>query len=308
MKLTNKLTATTLLSAALGLALSPTIVGASDPPAEQESQAEEAHQQAVAEAAFLGINTAPLGTEARRTLDLAPGTALIIRSIGPGTPAKEAGLLSGDVLVRLNDQLLINSQQLAVLVRTFAPGDEVSLHVLRNGEPIELKATLAGRVIQPSRTIKRIPMPPIGPLPNPGDLDAMLEQLRGPGVDPFAPGADLRAMMDQMQRRMFEQRDEMLRMMDQMRNRLGAQGMQSAVSINDGQHILQLKANGQDRHLTVKTRDGELLFEGPLPENGQIESLPADVQKKVDDLLKNNRIEFQMPQPPPPNREPLPVA
>lgn len=294
-----------LLTAALGLALAPAIAGAADPP---EQPAEQAQPQADNETAFLGVDATPISPKARRDLDLKPGTALTIRNVGPDSPADQAGLMPGDVLVKLNEQLIINGQQLAVLVRTFAPGDTVTLHVLRDGEPITLNATLAGRVLPPQPMFERIPRLPMQPMPDLGDLDALFEQLRGPGIEPFGPGADVHDMFDQMQRRMFEQRDEMQRMMNQMRDRLGTQGMHSSISVNDGEHTLHLKSNGQDKHLTVKTRGGEVIFDGPLPEDGQVEGLPQDVQKKVDDLLKNNRIEWHMPGPRPQQREPLPVA
>lgn len=294
------LTTATLCSAALAMGLAPTFTNAADPPVQE--QAEQAQGPAVKETAFLGIETRPLAADTRAALDLKPGTGLAVRHVGPGTPADEAGLLPGDVLVRLDDQLLINGQQLAVLVRTFDPGDAVTLHVLRDGEAIELNATLAGRVATPQPMIERMPMPRLG------DLDALFEQLRGPGLDPFGPDADPRDILDQMQRRMFEQRQEIQQKMDQMRGQLGQAEMQSTIAINDGEHAMTLKANGQDKHLTIKNRGGELIFDGQVPQDGQIEGLPPDVQKKVDDLLKNNRIELHMPRPKQAPREPLPIA
>lgn len=298
------LTTAVLVASALGVALGPTIAGAADPPKQSVEQVQpDVQPQVVNEAAFLGVDVAPIEPGLRQDLDLKPGTAVMIRRIGPGTPADEAGLKSGDVLVKLNDQLLINPQQLAVLVRTFAPGDVVTLHVLRDGATMKLQATLAGRALTPE-----VPMLRVQPAAPFGDLDAMFDQLRGPGFDPFMPGMDMRDMFDQMQRRMFEQRDEMQRMMDQMRDRLGEQGMQSLISINDGEHAIQLRSNGQDKHLRVTTQQGEVLFDGPLDENGQAEGLPKPVQEKVDELLKNNRIQFRLPQPKPQQRKPLPIA
>lgn len=83
--------------------------------------------------------------------------------------------------------------------------------------------------------------------------------------------------------------------------------MRSVVMVNDGEHILQLTADNQARHLTVKTLEGEVLYDGPLPEDGQVDGLPQAVQEKVDNLLKGNRIEWQAP-PGPQQREPAPIA
>ncbi|MGB0767243.1 MAG: S1C family serine protease [Phycisphaeraceae bacterium] len=301
-----RLTTATLCSAALAFGLAPRIAGAADPPADKPI--EQAQPEAMDESAFLGVDTVPLRADAREALGLKPGTALSIRHVAPGTPAEEAGLLPGDVLVRLNDQLIVNGQQLAVLVRTFDPGDAVTLHVLRDGKPMERQATLAGRAIAPQQMFERVPEVLMQPMPNLGDLDAIFDRLRGPGVDPFGPNMDMRDMFDRMQRRMHEQRDEMQRMMNQMRDRIGEQGMRSSISVNDGEHQMRLQSDGQDRYLTVTTRDGEVVFDGPLPKDGQVEGVPANVQRKIDDLLRNNRIEFHTPQPRPQNRQPLPVA
>jgi membrane-associated protease RseP (regulator of RpoE activity) len=309
-------TTAALACAALGLAIGPTITNADDPPAASPQVEQQAQQDAqtsdLAQTAYLGISTAPIEPDTRRALGLPDGTALTIRNIAPGSPADEAGLMPGDTLVRLNDQLLINDQQLTVLVRTFAPGDAVTLHILRDGEPIECAARLGGRALPNPRSIAQPPMQlQFQPMPRLGDLEALIGPFGDPGFDPFAPNMDMRDMFDQMQRRMFEQRDEMQRMMDQMRERFGeaqGQGVRSSVSLSDSTHTLQLQSNGDSRHLTVTERGGEVLFDGPVPEDGRIEGLPADVQKKVDDLLKNSRIEFRKPEPMPRQREPLPVA
>ena len=54
-----------------------------------------------------------------------------------------------DVAVRLNDQILVNAQQLAVLVRTFNPGDEVTLTVIREMKETPLKVKLVERDVRP---------------------------------------------------------------------------------------------------------------------------------------------------------------
>jgi protein involved in polysaccharide export with SLBB domain len=51
--------------------------------------------------------------------------------------------------VRLNSQILVNPQQLAVLVRTFEPGDELKLTVVREGKETMLTVKLEQREVKP---------------------------------------------------------------------------------------------------------------------------------------------------------------
>ena len=57
--------------------------------------------------------------------------------------AGQAGLLGHDVLHKLDDQLLINRAQLAVLVRTYKPDYEIKITVIRKGLSRTIQATLA---------------------------------------------------------------------------------------------------------------------------------------------------------------------
>ena len=53
-----------------------------------------------------------------------------------GSPADDAGLLEKDVIVKVNDQLLTEDDQLATVLNRFKPGDVITLEVLREGGTI----------------------------------------------------------------------------------------------------------------------------------------------------------------------------
>ena len=74
---------------------------------------------------------------------------LVVDFVQPNSPAQKAGIRQYDLLLKLNDQLLINAEQLAVLVRTFKPGDEIHLTLLREGERQSPSLTLAERELPP---------------------------------------------------------------------------------------------------------------------------------------------------------------
>src|SRR5205085_1498555 len=98
------------------------------------------------------FNDLGLGPErrARGAARARRGTARCRRRwLGPRPPAAEAGLKQYDVLHKIDDQILVNEQQLAVLVRAHKPSEEVKLTVIRDGKPQTLTAKLAEKDLPP---------------------------------------------------------------------------------------------------------------------------------------------------------------
>lgn len=95
--------------------------------------------------AFLGINYQPASNSLVENEDLPKGS-VIIRSITDGSAAAEAGLQSGDVITHVDGTALGKSLQIANLIASKQPGDDVSLRVLkRSGETESLTVTLGSR-------------------------------------------------------------------------------------------------------------------------------------------------------------------
>jgi hypothetical protein len=93
-------------------------------------------------AAYLGVSGSRPTPAMRSQLSLPVGVGLVVEVVDEDSPAAKAGLKQYDVLHKLNDQILVNLEQLAILVRTFKPGDEVTLTVLRQSKPTTFKAKL----------------------------------------------------------------------------------------------------------------------------------------------------------------------
>jgi putative serine protease PepD len=68
-----------------------------------------------------------------------------IASVSPGTPAAEAGLQEGDVVVKVDDDAVSSSEALVASIRERAVGDTVELTVLREGRSVTLTATLTAK-------------------------------------------------------------------------------------------------------------------------------------------------------------------
>lgn len=74
-----------------------------------------------------------------------PDKGLPVMSVLPGSPADNAGVKPGDVLVRLNDKPINKFKDLLDALGAGKPGDKVKLVLQRNGQTIETDATLGKR-------------------------------------------------------------------------------------------------------------------------------------------------------------------
>lgn len=68
--------------------------------------------------------------------------------VQPGSPAEAAGILEGDVITAVDGEA-VTAETLPTVIAAHAPGDVVTLDVLRAGETLQLSATL-GEAQQPS--------------------------------------------------------------------------------------------------------------------------------------------------------------
>jgi putative serine protease PepD len=74
------------------------------------------------------------------TEDLRPGAGIEV--VEEGSSAEEAGLEPGDLVTRVDDEVIVGVESLVATIRGYRPGDEVTLGVVRDGEELELEATL----------------------------------------------------------------------------------------------------------------------------------------------------------------------
>ncbi|MDR2453603.1 MAG: trypsin-like peptidase domain-containing protein [Bifidobacteriaceae bacterium] len=68
-----------------------------------------------------------------------------IANVTPGTPALEAGLSAGDVIIAVDGHSLTGSTSLTAWIRSYRPGDQVTLTVVRGGQVSDIQATLTTR-------------------------------------------------------------------------------------------------------------------------------------------------------------------
>ncbi|MHB1068123.1 MAG: S1C family serine protease [Candidatus Nanopelagicales bacterium] len=79
----------------------------------------------------------------RLAMDFTEGGAKV-EGVNEGSPAQEAGLREGDVILRVNGRAIDDGVELVVEVRNHAPGDEVTIDYTRGGQERSTTLVLAG--------------------------------------------------------------------------------------------------------------------------------------------------------------------
>ena len=94
---------------------------------------------------YLGIAAQPVSIPEKQRAASAGAEALLVVAVKDGSPAADAGLLVGDVLVSLDGVALASPEDLLDLLVGDRVGRAVVLRVLRGGSPVDVSVTAAER-------------------------------------------------------------------------------------------------------------------------------------------------------------------
>lgn len=104
--------------------------------------AEELVQFGEIQRGFLGVSIADLDDELAEAFQLKSSNGVLIQEVQEGSPAKEAGLQRGDVIVAVNAQPTDDVRTLRFRIASMRPGSDVSLTVVRENEEQSFEVTL----------------------------------------------------------------------------------------------------------------------------------------------------------------------
>ncbi|WP_211825929.1 S1C family serine protease [Kistimonas asteriae] len=94
---------------------------------------------------WLGIESQALTPELASAFGLGPGNGILISGIYDNSPASEAGLQRGDVIISINNMEANDGKQIMNQVANLHPGSEVPITVLRGGETVSLVSMVGER-------------------------------------------------------------------------------------------------------------------------------------------------------------------
>ncbi len=191
------------------LLLAGMIVSAETPTSEKSTKPEaKATSPANPEAklqAYSGVNVTSMYTRFREQelkTEIPEGIGVIVGFVDPEGPAANK-LQEKDVLTRLDDQMLVNSEQFRALISTRKPGDTVKLVRVRGDEIDTVDVTLGGRPVATPRAQARTATGNgINP-PNPGSItlgSGVRILVNGQEIDPGQMIAGGTVRLDPMRR------------------------------------------------------------------------------------------------------------
>lgn len=237
---------------------------------------------AAREVAYLGVATEPISPIVGRHLGFGEGVGIEVVYIDR-EGAVHGVLQEGDILIRFNDQLLVNHEQLAVLVRRQKPGDKVTLSYYREGQTRSAEVRLRGiddqRVGSISPHRRPIPSPEAFGW-SPPALERWLEEFSARAWRPFG-------------RRWMSPNEEDDDASPAPRADIRIQTHSSAV-ISESKDGLNITVSVQDGRRSARiTKEGQVVFEGPVNDDAEIGRIPEEYRDRVSEMLKRVRVEVR---------------
>ncbi|MCA9618926.1 MAG: PDZ domain-containing protein, partial [Myxococcales bacterium] len=108
----------------------------------------------------LGLRFQEVSPAIARALGLDKARGALVSEVEPNSPAAQAGIREGDLILAVDADQLGEGQELARLVARHAPGSEVKITVRRQGEEKVLTATLGRLEDEASTTSQNQPSTP----------------------------------------------------------------------------------------------------------------------------------------------------
>lgn len=94
---------------------------------------------------WLGIEIQQLTPELAESFDLNSMHGLLVAGLFRNSPAHQAGLQPGDIMLAINNNPITDGQRSMNQIAAYMPGDEVHIELLRNGERITLTVIIGER-------------------------------------------------------------------------------------------------------------------------------------------------------------------
>jgi serine protease Do len=94
---------------------------------------------------YLGVSIRGLDDGLAKQFKVPDTAGALVQDVTSGGPGDKAGVRTGDVIRKLNGQVIGEYSQLTALVTSLNPGIVATLDILRDGQPLTIKVTLGER-------------------------------------------------------------------------------------------------------------------------------------------------------------------
>ena len=91
---------------------------------------------------YLGIGYQPIAPDVASSYNLPVQWGAYVTNVAANSPASQAGLQQGDIITQVDTVPMDATHSYLNTLYTFKPGDQVTLNVIRNGQKLQLQATL----------------------------------------------------------------------------------------------------------------------------------------------------------------------
>lgn len=250
---------------------------------------------------FLGISVAEIPDALAAHIDVPAGQGAVVRLVAPGSPAEMAGIQLHDVVLKVNDRVIVDHDQLAAIVGNLNEGDTVKVEILRKGETLEMDVMLGGKPAgalgaDAGQMPWNVPMPGLGqgffddlPGDHAGRIREMLEQnlraLREPGglMDDDVFQDAFRGMREQMQQLLED--PQRFAPLDEHRGIGNIQmNANATVRMMDNEGSVEVKVIDGSKEITVRDQDNEIVWLGPWDTDQDRAAAPDDVRERIERL------------------------
>jgi hypothetical protein len=251
---------------------------------------------------FLGVETSSVPRVVSEQLGLPKGFGLVVDYVVPDGPAAAAGVQQNDIIKMFNDQILMEPDQLAKLVRSYQEGTNVTLTILRKNAETKVTVKLGKKEVrQRDHDFGMFNMENMNE-----KMQTMNEKMKdfkfdfsdanfGPDIRETVRNAQREAARASAEARREARRaaEEARRSARDMRLFSRDKGAMKSTTIDlgkativfsDEQGEMKIETVDGKKILTAKDPQGRLLFSGPVESKEDLDKVPANVRQRYDKL------------------------
>jgi serine protease Do len=249
----------------------------------------EADENKETKRAFLGVSTLPVNPALATHLGLDKNHGLIIQQVIKNSAAEKYGMKKYDILTKLNDIIIDGKKSLYNILKSFQPGQEIDLSIIRTGKTEIFKLVLGERQDRKNWWLEFHNKPKILPADQ-LDLD---DQKNNKEIKELEREMQkLHEIMNKLEQGKIEHRlqinERMQKLMENLAKRQNGPNhiqfnghTQSTIRSSDESHNILIESTNGDIIVKISDKNGNTLFEGPINTEDDKKLIPIELKDKV---------------------------